>query len=72
MPGPHVHGVTRAAVDGATSVSVIADCCVIADAMTKVVLAGDAAIARTTLTAFAARACAYDPAAGWNIMDCAA
>ena len=72
MPLPHLHGVTRAAVDSAKTISVIAERCMIADALTKVVLAGDAAIARTTLAAFAARACVHDPVLGWNIMDRAA
>jgi thiamine biosynthesis lipoprotein len=72
LPGPHVHGMTRAAVGGVASVSVIAERCVIADALTKVVLAGDGAITRTALAAFAARACTHDPASGWNIMACAA
>ena len=72
LPAPHLHGVTRAAVDSATAVSVIADRCIIADALTKVVLAGDVAITHTTLAAFAARACVHDPASGWNIMDRAA
>ena len=72
MRAPHLHGVTRAVVENAKTVSVIADRCIIADALTKVVLAGDAAIAHTTLAAFAARACVHDPASGWNIMDRAA
>jgi len=72
MPGPHVHGVTGAGAGGAASVSVIADRCVIADALTKVVLAGDDAITRATLATFAARACMHDPVSGWTIMDRAA
>jgi thiamine biosynthesis lipoprotein len=68
----HLHGVTRVAVDSAKTVSVIAERCMIADALTKVVLAGDAAITRNTLAAFAAHACVHDPALGWNIMDRAA
>lgn len=72
MRGSHVHGVTRAAVDGAMQVSVIADRCVIADALTKIVLAGDAAVTRQVLVTFGAKACVHDPASGWNLVDCAA
>lgn len=71
-PGPHVHAMTRAAVGGVASVSVVAERCVIADALTKVVLGGDAAITRAALAAFAARACTHDPASGWNLMERAA
>jgi FAD:protein FMN transferase len=37
--GPHVHGIARHAVGGHAFVSVVADRCVVADALTKVVLA---------------------------------
>jgi len=36
--GPHVHGIARRAVGGHAFVSVVADRCVVADALTKVVL----------------------------------
>lgn len=72
LPTPHLHGVTRTTVDSAKTVSVIAESCIIADALTKVVLAGDVAITCKTLATFAARNCVHDPASGWSIMDCAA
>ena len=37
--GPHLDGATRRSVDAALSVSVLADTCMVADALTKVVLA---------------------------------
>jgi thiamine biosynthesis lipoprotein len=37
--GPHLDGATRTPVDPALSVSVLADTCMVADALTKVVLA---------------------------------
>jgi FAD:protein FMN transferase len=62
----HVHGITREPARSATTVSVIADCCVVADALTKVVLAGDATVAADALAAFGAEASVHDPASGWT------
>ena len=64
--GPHVHGVTRAPARSGTTVSVIADSCVVADALTKVVLAGDAAVTADALAAFGAEGSVHDPALGWT------
>ena len=72
VPGTHLHGVTHAPVRSRVSVSVIADHCVIADALTKVVLAGDVAIAADVLAAFDAQACVHDPVLGWSRLERAA
>ena len=64
--GPHVHGVTRALARSGTTVSVVADSCVVADALTKVVLAGDATVTADALAAFGAEASVHDPALGWT------
>jgi FAD:protein FMN transferase len=72
QPGAHVHGVTREAIGNADSVCVVAAHCVIADAVTKVVLAGDAIIAQQVLARFAAEAGMLDPVRGWRALDRAA
>jgi thiamine biosynthesis lipoprotein len=70
--GLHLHGVTRVPLRGGMSVSVIAARCVIADALTKIVLAGDAEVTRNVLDAFAAEAFVQDPAYGWQRLGRAA
>jgi len=72
QPGDHVHGVTRDSSRGAASVSVVAAQCVIADALTKVVLAGDAAVTRQVLARFAAQAGMLGPTGRWRTLDRAA
>jgi thiamine biosynthesis lipoprotein len=72
VAGPHVHGATREPVRSGATVSVVAACCVIADALTKVVLAGDAAVAAEALAAFGAEAGVHDPAVGWTRLGRAA
>ena len=64
--GPHVHGVTRAPARSGTTVSVVAESCAVADALTKVVLAADAAVTAEVLVAFGAEASVHDPAIGWT------
>lgn len=66
-----LHGATAAgAWDGLTA-SVVASCCLVADALTKVVLArGDAA--RDVLASFAAQAWTHHIARGWRPLDRAA
>ncbi len=64
--GPHVHGVSRAPARSDTTVSVVAESCVVADALTKVVLAGDAAVTAEVLAAFGAEASVHEPAIGWT------
>jgi FAD:protein FMN transferase len=72
VPGPHVHGVTREPVRSDATVSVVADRCVVADALTKVVLAGDAAVTTHALAAFTAEASVHDPVFGWTRLGRAA
>ena len=67
----HLDGVTRAPIRTSRTVSVVASTCIVADALTKVVLAGDDAIVDATLAAFDARACVHDEN-GWRILDRAA
>jgi len=69
---PHLHGRTRIPVSGGACVSVIAARCVVADALTKVVLAGDAALSAGVLAAFGAEASVFDPALGWSRLGRAA
>jgi thiamine biosynthesis lipoprotein len=69
---PHVHGGTRETVCSGATVSVVADSCVIADALTKVVLAGDAAISAEVLAAFAAQARVHHADLGWTRLGRAA
>jgi thiamine biosynthesis lipoprotein len=70
--GAHVHGVTLEPVRNAATASVVAERCVIADALTKVVLAGDAAAAAAALAAFGAEASVHDPVFGWTRLEQAA
>lgn len=68
----HLHGVTRAPVRGGASVAVIARHCMLADALTKVVLAADAACSARVLAAFHAHALVHDPAHGFQRLGRAA
>jgi len=61
---PHLHGRTRNCVSGGAVVSVIAARCVFADALTKVVLASDAAASARVLAKFGAEASVFGPAHG--------
>jgi thiamine biosynthesis lipoprotein len=63
--GAHVHGNRRGPIGTLSSVSVIADRCMIADALTKIVLAQGQASC-DLLAAFGARACMHDPWRGWR------
>ena len=65
--GPHVHGLKRAAMGTQTFVSVVAERCVIADALTKVVLARGAD-AETVLQRFGAAAYLQDARGGWRAL----
>lgn len=65
--GPHVHGLDRAAVGTQTFVSVVAERCVIADALTKVVLARGAE-AESVLQTFGAAAYLQDARGGWRAL----
>ena len=68
---PHLDGVTRAPVSQFKIASVVAPECMIADALTKVVLSDSERIA-AVLAAFDARACVHDDAAGWRVIERAA
>jgi thiamine biosynthesis lipoprotein len=63
----HVHGRTRAAAHAGASVGVVAPTCMIADALTKVVLAAGVSASAAVLARFAAQACAFDTASGWQV-----
>jgi thiamine biosynthesis lipoprotein len=63
----HIHGRTRTAADARASVGVVAATCMIADALTKVVLAAGAAASSAVLARFGAQACVHDSAAGWRV-----
>ena len=69
--GPHVHGRRRDAVGLDSAVTVTAARCVVADALTKIVLA-DAQIARPLLVAHAAEACVHRAESGWRMLGHAA
>ena len=68
---PHLDGVSRAPVSRFETASVVAPKCMIADALTKVVLS-DCADVADVLTAFDARACVHDDADGWRVVGRAA
>jgi len=58
--GPHVHGKSRAPVSTQARVSVVAPTCIVADALTKVVLSGDDANSSRVLERFGAQGCIHD------------
>lgn len=62
---PHIHGVQRCPIGRDRFVAVLATRCVIADALTKVVLAEGAAAA-ATLRAFEAQALLFEQRHGWR------
>lgn len=65
VPGPHIHGVYRRSIGSRSFVSVIARECVVADALTKVVLALGLR-ADTVLRRFGAAAFFYVEGRGWS------
>jgi thiamine biosynthesis lipoprotein len=67
----HWHAGERRAVNGAGTVTVAAPRCMIADALTKVVVAQCAASSKVLAT-FGAHACAHDPRRGWRHAGAAA
>jgi thiamine biosynthesis lipoprotein len=67
----HVHGALRQAIAGGTTVSVVAPNCMLADALTKVVLA-QAAASACALSAFGAHASGHDARSGWRMLGDAA
>jgi len=66
--GPHVDGRRRSPVGTRRTVSVVAPRCVIADALTKVVLS-DARFASTLLRRHNASAMMHDPRRGWRVVE---
>jgi thiamine biosynthesis lipoprotein len=67
--GPHLDGSRRRRVRTDVGVSVVAESCLLADALTKIVLAADAGTARRLLGAFRAQALWHDPESGWRRLD---
>jgi len=65
--GVHVDGRRRRSVAARRSVSVVASTCVVADALTKVVLA-DRRVGQRLLQQYDAVACLYDDARGWCML----
>ncbi len=65
--GPHLHGVERAVVGIHSFVSVVAEECVIADALTKVVLARGTE-SETVLSEYGATGYLHDASGGWRII----
>ena len=67
----HLHGVNRRAIIGGITVSVVALDCMLADALTKIVLACDRACAGL-FEEFGADACLHDGRQGWRHVGIAA
>ena len=67
----HVHGCTRRAVGAGRVVGVVAARCMVADALTKVVIAGADELASHVLGHFNAQACVLD-AGHWSLLGAAA
>ena len=63
--GPHLHGLLKSAVGTHSFVSVVAEDCIAADALTKVVLAGGAYV-ELLLRARGATAYLHDAGGGWR------
>lgn len=70
--GIHVDGCTRRAVGSRRVVSVVASRCVVADALTKVILVGDDCVAQRALEQFGAQACVHVSGQGWSQVGAAA
>jgi thiamine biosynthesis lipoprotein len=66
--GPHVDGITRAPVSTERFVCVVAAQCMVADALTKVVMAEGAGTAEL-LREFGASAYVHDPGGGWQHVE---
>lgn len=68
--GPHVHGRTRSVIGTRSFVSVVAPTCVIADALTKIVMA-QRRRALPVLERHGAAAYWHNPRLGWHAIGCA-
>jgi len=66
--GPHIHGALRSPAPTQRFVCVVAERCVVADALTKVVMA-EGANSAESLRRFKASACFHDPERGWRHLD---
>jgi FAD:protein FMN transferase len=66
--GPHVHGVSRSPAPTERFVCVVAERCVVADALTKVVIA-EGVNSANLLRRFRASAHLHDPVRGWAHLD---
>jgi thiamine biosynthesis lipoprotein len=70
LVGPHVHGVSRSPAPTTRFVSVVADQCLVADALTKIVMAeGENCLG--LLRKFRASAHLHDPDHGWQHLEAA-
>jgi FAD:protein FMN transferase len=70
--GAHLDGRRGLPVGTFSSASVIAPTCMVADALTKVVLAASAPVARRVLAHFDAQAATHSARHGWRQWDAAA
>jgi thiamine biosynthesis lipoprotein len=66
--GPHVNAITRAPASTDRFVCVLAERCMVADALTKVVMAVGAGSANL-LREFSASAYMHDPSDGWKVLE---
>jgi thiamine biosynthesis lipoprotein len=69
--GRHVHGASGQEIAAGVTVSVVAERAIVADALTKVVLA-DSALAAGVLEVFSAQAWRHDDRCGWQVLRMAA
>ncbi|MGH8122709.1 MAG: FAD:protein FMN transferase [Rudaea sp.] len=70
--GAHLHGRTKVPVGMFSSASVIADRCMIADALTKVMFAAEPALAQRVIAACGAQVATHSARHGWCAMGLAA
>jgi thiamine biosynthesis lipoprotein ApbE len=68
----HVNGRTRRPVGARRVVSVVAPRCIVADALTKVIMAGDSHVALQALEQFDAQARVHVSGQGWSPIGAAA
>lgn len=68
LVGPHVHGILRSPAPTERFVAVVAESCVVADALTKVVMA-EGINSACLLRRFGASAHLHDPVRGWEHLE---
>jgi thiamine biosynthesis lipoprotein len=71
LVGPHVDGVSRMSLPVNAAVSVVAERCAVADALTKIVMSDTDAV-HPLLDAWRAEACVHNARDGWQILGRAA